>query len=228
MQLHKLKTYLSQYTEWLISREAEQRLYYWESQAHWQQNWDAEASDFATMLDSCLQNSTTRRLWKREAYEPKRMLLTFAAMDSHFVFSMFHDLLNEDKDTHSRADRFVFYCDEMLQQYRRKHPEKIDNSHYHDDGYEIISLYLSFHYPERYAPYQAERLRTLLTKLGAANVPLAGDFPRHIKVMRTLQNFINKEEGLIERHQARLRPEHYQEASLLLAFDFACFVVKKG
>lgn len=224
MQLNKLKEYLAQYTQWLNSQQSEQRLYYWETQAIWQQNWDEEAMDFGAMLDRCLQNSKTRRLWKREAYEPKRMLLAFAEMDGHFVFSMFRDLLNEDKDTHSRADRFVFYCDEMLQQYRRRHPAKIDNSHYHDDGYEMISLYLSFHYPERYAPYSAERLRTLLQQLGAPNVPLAGDFPRHIKVMRTLQTFINREEQLLERHQSRLRPEHYQEESMLLAFDFACFV----
>lgn len=227
MQLNKLRDYLAAYTKWLGSRDAEKRLYYWESQAHWQTNWDDEASDFAAMLDACLQNSTTKRLWKREAYEPKRMMLAFAQEDGHFVYSMFRDLFNEEKDTHSRADRFVFYCDEMLQQYRRKYPGKIDNSHYHDDGYEIISLYLSFHYPERYAPYKAERLQQLLRNLGAPNIPLAGDFPRHIKVMRTLQQFINKEEELLECHQERLRKEHYQAASMLLAFDFACFVASE-
>lgn len=227
MQLNKLKQYIADYSNWLKSPKAEQRLHYWETQAHWQQNWDDETTDFSKMLDQCLQNSTTRRLWKREAYEPKRMLLAFAEMDNHFVFSMFQDLFNEDKDAHSRADRFVFYCDEMLQQYRRQHPGRIDNSHYHDDGYEMISLYFSFHYPERYAPYHAERLRALLQHLGAPNIPLAGDFPRHIKVMRTLQNFINKDEELLARHRQRLRAEHYQGESLLLAFDFACFVVER-
>lgn len=226
MQLHKLKDYLVQYTEWLGSRAAEQHLHYWESQAIWQTHWDEEAHDFAAMYDSCLQNSITRRLWKREAYEPKRMMLAFAAMDHHFVHSMFTDLFNEDKDAHSRADRFVFYCDQLLQEYRKKNPAKIDNSHYHDDGYGIISLYLSFRYPDLYAPYEGDRLRELLQNLGAANVPLAGDFPRHIKVMRMLQKFINKEEALLIRHQKRLRPEHYQGESLLLAFDFACFVVR--
>ena len=226
MQLNKLRAYLAQYSDWLNRPEAEQRLYYWESLAVWQQNWDEEASDFGAMLDQCLQNSKTRRLWKREAYEPKRMLLAFAEMDGHFVYSMFKDLFNEEKDTHSRADRFVFYCDEMLQQYRRQYPTRIDNSHYHDDGNEMISLYLSFHYPERYAPYSAERLQGLLRRLGAPNVPLAGDFPRHIKVMRTLQTFINKEEILLERHQNRLRAEHYEGQSMLLAFDFACFITE--
>lgn len=227
MQLHKLKDYLGQYTEWLGSRSAEKRLHYWESQAIWQKNWDSDATDFAQMYDQSLQNSTTRRLWKREAYDPKRMILAFIAMDPYFVHSMFTDLFNEDKDAHARVDRFVFYCDQLLQQYRQQYPAKIDNSHYHDDGYGIISLYLSFRYPNLYAPYSAERQITLLQKLGAANIPLAGDFPRHIKLMRTLQNFINKEQTLLDRHHARLRPEHYQEESLLLAFDFGCFIAEK-
>lgn len=227
MQLHKLKDYLGQYAEWLSSRDAEKRLPYWESQAIWQKHWDSDATDFASMYDQSLQNSTTRRLWKREAYDPKRMLLEFIAMDHYFVHSMFTDLFNEEKDAHARADRFVFYCDQLLQEYRQKYPAKKDNSHYHDDGYGMLSLYLSFQYPTLHAPYDADRQRTLLQQLGAANIPLAGDFQRHIKLMRTLQNFINKEQNLLDAHQQRLRPEHYQEESLLLAFDFGCFVAEE-
>jgi len=227
MQLHKLKDYLGQYAEWLGSRAAEKRLHYWESQAVWQKTWDSDTTDFARMYEQSLQNSTTRRLWKREAYDPKRMLLEFIAMDHYFVHSMFTDLFNEEKDAHARADRFVFYCDQLLQEYRQQYPGKKDNSHYHDDGYGMISLYLSFQYPAIHAPYDAERQRTLLQKLGAANIPLAGDFPRHVKLMRTLQNFLNKEQPLLDAHQQRLRPEHYQEESLLLAFDFGCFVAEE-
>jgi len=227
MQLHKLKDYLGQYAEWLGSRAAEKRLHYWESQAVWQKTWDSDTTDFARMYEQSLQNSTTRRLWKREAYDPKRMLLEFIAMDHYFVHSMFTDLFNEEKDAHARADRFVFYCDQLLQEYRQQYPGKKDNSHYHDDGYGMISLYLSFQYPAIHAPYDAERQRTLLQKLGAANIPLAGDFPRHVKLMRTLQNFLNKEQPLLDTHQQRLRPEHYQEESLLLAFDFGCFVAEE-
>ena len=208
MQLHKLKDYLGQYAQWLGSRDAEKRLHYWESQAIWQKNWDSDTTDFARMYDQSLQNSTTRRLWKREAYEPKRMLLEFIAMDHYFVHSMFTDLFNEDKDAHARADRFVFYCDQLLQEYRQKYPAKKDNSHYHDDGYGIISLYLCFRYPTLHAPYDADRQRTLLQQLGAANIPLAGDFQRHIKLIRTLQNFMNKEQDVLDAHQQRLRPEH--------------------
>ena len=102
----------------------------------------------------------------------------------------------------------------------------IDTGHYHDDGYEIISLYLAFQFPARYAPYRAKRLIRFLERVGAANIPLAGDFPRHVKVMRTLQKLLSKEETVISNHQNRLRSKHYAEESLLLAFDFTCFVTQ--
>ncbi len=225
MQLHKIKQYLQEYANYLDTPDAYKRLHYWESQRIWQENWDKDATDWHTMFDNCLQNSTTKRLWKREAYEPKRMMKAFIEMDKHFVFSMFDDLFNEDQEVHSRVDRFVFYCDQLMMQFRKNKPLNIDTGHYHDDGYQIISLYLSFQFPDLYAPYHAEQFITLLQKIGAANIPLAGDFSRHVKVMRTLQKFINKEEELLSRHAARLQANHYQEESLLLAFDFVQFVV---
>jgi hypothetical protein len=225
MQLQKIHDYLAAYREWLPTPAAEERLYYWESQKSWQDHWDADAIDFAAMYDRCLQNQTNRRLWSRQAYEPKRMLLTFAAQDPHFVHAMFTDLFHEEKDALSRADRFVFYCDQLFQQHRKANPQTRDNSHYHDDGYGMVSLYLSFRYPAQYAPYDAERLRQLLQRLGATNIPLAGDFSRHHKVMRTLQNFLHKDAELLARHQLRLQPDHYAGESLLLAFDFASFIV---
>jgi hypothetical protein len=228
MQLHKLQDYLNAYTHWLSSPAAENRIHYWESQAYWRNNWDMDAPDLAEVFDKSLQNSTTKRLWNREAYAPKQMMLEFIKMEPHFIHSMFKELFNEEKEILGRVDRFVFYCDQLLTQYRQAHPKGFHLGHFHDDGYEMISLYLSFQFPELYAPYQAERQRLLLQKLGAVNVPLAGDFPRHVKVMRTLQNFINKKEDLLAAHQARLSAHHYAGESLLLAFDFGCFVVKEG
>lgn len=225
MQLHKLREYLNTYKEWLSSPAANKRLYYWESQQNWQDNWDMESLDFSDIYDASLQNNTNRRLWNRQAYSPKQMMQAFIEMEPHFVHSMFTDLFNEDKEILGRVDRFVFYCDQLLGQYRQQKPKGFHPGHYHDDGYEMISLYLSFQFPALYAPYQADRQIALLQKLGAIKIPLAGDFPRHVKVMRTLQNFINKEEELVAAHQSRLQDIHFGEESLLLAFDFAYFVV---
>ncbi|MCB0637824.1 MAG: hypothetical protein KDC54_14450 [Lewinella sp.] len=227
MQLQRIQDQLEAYAQWLTTDAARERLYYWESQQQWQTHWDLEAIDPAAMYDASLQNSRTRRLWKREAYEPKQMMLHFLRAEPEFVRSMFLDLFNEDKSVDGRADRFVFYCDQLLEQYRRAHPLAIDTSHYHDDGYEIVSLYLAFRFPEQYAPYQAPVFLQLLKRLGAANIPLVGDFARHVKVTRTLMNFLTRHDTIMARHAERLGPEHYPGASALLAFDFACFVTER-
>ena len=89
----------------------------------------------------------------------------------------------------------------------------------------MVSLYLTFQYPNRHAPYGADRLRSLLERLGAADIPVGGDFERHAKVMRTIYQLMQKEGALMANHKARLDPSlHYMDDSLLLAFDFACFV----
>lgn len=225
MQLQKIQQFIADYRNWLPSRPAEGRLYYWETQARWQAHWDLNAPDLRPGYTAGLENSHTRRPWKREGYEPKRMMLAFMDMEPEFVRTMFRDLFNENKEVSGRADRFVFYCDQLLLQYRERFPLRIDTSHYHDDGYEIVSLYLCLQFPLLYTPYQASRLITLLERLGARDLPRAGDFERHCKLMRTLQTMLLKDDLLMARHRARLQAyPDYQPDSLLLAFDFSCFV----
>ena len=228
MQVPKLKAFIAEYQEWLPTPAAHARLPYWETQQNWQAHWESTTDDWATMYNQALDNGTTRRLWKREAYAPKEMMMHFLALEPDFVRSMFSDLFNEDKDVHGRADRFIFFCDQLLDVYRRKYPARNDTSHYHDDGYQMISLYLACQFPMVYTPYNAEVQRSFLQKVGAAKVPLAGDFPRHVKLMPTLYKFLNQEPELLAHHQTRLLPKHYPGESLLLAFDFVHFVAEQS
>lgn len=227
MQVPKLKAFIADYSQWLNTPHSHVRLPYWETQQNWQSLWDSATDDWPSMYRRALDNSTTRRLWKREAYAPKEMMMHFMELEPDFVRSMFADLFDETKEIHSRADRFLFFCDQLLDQYRRKYPARNDTSHYHDDSYGMISLYLACQYPMHYAPYEAEAQRSFLQKVGAVSVPLAGDFPRHVKLMPTLYKFLSQDPELLARHQARLLPQHYAGESLLLAFDFLHFVAGK-
>ena len=222
MQLKRIQHYFSEYRRYLRSRAAQRaRLHLWESQRIFQDNWDADAEDWEAMYDASLQNSTTKRLWKREAYEPKRMMLQFIKLQPDFVRQMFSDLFNEEKALEGRVGRFVYYCDMLLQQYKDKYPASIDNNHYHDDDYQMVSLYLSFRYPDRYAYYDAEGFRQMLQRLGSTDIPVANDIERFAKVMRTLYKMMQKEEGLLELHRKRLQDkQHYQGESLMVLYDF--------
>lgn len=227
MQLDRIKQYQLAYRNWLATRAAEERLYYWESQQYWQQQFDLSAANLKETYDRSLDNRQTRRLWNRQAYAPKEMMLQFLDIEAEYVRTMFTELFNEDKSIEFRVDRFVFYCDQLLEQYLEKRPVAPHRSHYHDDQYSMISLYLAFQYPDKYAPYEETTFLTLLHRLGAANIPPVGDFGRHCKLMRTLLRFLKQDEALLSAHQNRLRANRdYPEESLMLAFDFAKFIVQ--
>lgn len=74
MQLQKIKAALAAYEDWLVSKvnATKENLYKWESQRIWQEHWDLEEIDVAGMFNKSLENTTTRRIWSREYYTPKK------------------------------------------------------------------------------------------------------------------------------------------------------------
>lgn len=226
MQVSKIQDAFQAYRRFLKSPAAEDRLYLWEIQRHFQEQWDLEAEDLAAMYDRSLQSNHTRRHWRRENYEPKQMMMGFLQLDANYLRQVFKDLFNERNEISGRVDRFVFHCDQLLQEYKRKHPRSIDNNHYHDDGYQMISFYLAMRHPAQYTLYHGPDFIRLLEQLGTRNLPQFDDFERFCKISRTIYKLIQKEEELLELHQARLDPErHYMEESLLVVYDFYQAVV---
>ncbi len=224
MQLKKIQQYLFDYKAFLQTPAASTRLYAWETLRIFQNHWDIEARDFSDMYDRSLDNSQTRRLWKRENYEPKRMMLAFIKMEQEAVRHAFQDLFNEAKDIEGRVDRFVFYCDELLRLYKEQFPLTIENNHYHADQYQMISLYLAFRYPTQYTLYDHETFKVLLQNLSSPDIPKAADFGRFCKVMRTLYHLLLKDAELVALHQNRLDTKrHYSDENLLIVWDFYQF-----
>ena len=226
MNLQLLKKQLAAYQSHLQQHpiKASKGLFKWETLKHFQDNWDVDAPDFAAMYDACLQNSSTKRIWRRENYDAKSMMLKFIALQPDFVRYMFKDLFREQNDIVGRVDRFVFHCDELLKEYKDKNPRSVENNHFHDDGYGMVSWYLSLRFPEAYAPHNFEAFRLLLQQLRVRDVPQSSDFGRFCKVARTLYKMMEKEEGLLEMHSQRLDANaHYLGKSLLIVEDFYLF-----
>ncbi len=226
MNLQKLNNAIGEYKAFLKSNPRHNPYWKWESLKTFQENWDIDTTDFGSMFDQSLQNSHTRRLWKRENYAPKEMMLKFIDLNSDYVRFAFQDLFNENKDIENRIDRFVFYCGEMLREYKAKNPLSIENRHFHDDNYEIISFYLAFRYPDLYTPYHFESFKKLMHKLGSLDVPKVNDIGRYFKVMRTIFNFIKKDEEILVVHQERLdERKHFMGETLLVVEDFCGWMV---
>jgi hypothetical protein len=228
MQVQKIQENFAKYRQFLQSAEAHKRLYLWEIQQHFQNNWDLEADDLAGMYDRSLQSKHTRRHWRRESYEPKQVMMGFMELDADYLRQIFKDLFNERNEIGGRVDRFLFHCNQLMKEYKRKNPLSIDNRHYHDDGYQMISLYLTLRFPDQYTLYEGNAFRELLIRLGTRNLPQVDDFERFCKISRTLYKLMQREEDLLELHQARLDPgRHYMGESLLVVYDFYMEVISQ-
>lgn len=225
MNLKKLQSAIESYQRFLEQNPDHDPYWKWESQRTFQNHWDIETGDFGGMFGRSLQNSKTRRLWKRENYAPKEMMLKFIGVNEEYVRFIFQDLFNEEKDIEGRADRFVFYCDELLKEYKSTKRHSIEQ-HYHDDNYEMISLYLAFRFPSAYTLYNFEKFKRFMAAIGSLDVPKVNDIGRFFKVMRTVYKFLQKNDMVLKIHNERLNEDkHFMGETLLVAEDFMNYIL---
>ena len=224
MVLSKLQQYISDYKSILGQKRDFHEIYKWECLKNFQDNWDIDAPDFAKMYDQSLQSSVTRRLWKGEDLLAKEMMLKFIAISPDFVRAMFKDLMDEEKQVEDRIARFQFCCDTMLSEYKEKYPLTIENNHYHEENH-VISMYLSFRYPDVYTLFEFSVFKKALENLGTTKAPSHFDFVRFFKVTKTINTFLQKDTELLALHQKRLNPKtDYMDSTLLLVNDFYYFI----
>lgn len=224
MLLAKIQSSIIAYNNWLHKQRHHPRAFWWETVQHFQAEWNPEAADPAAMFDRCLQNSETRRLWQAESWEPKRVMLAFWRFDPGTVRLLFEDLFNETRELEARIGRFLFGCDSLLRDYKQAHPTSVENNHYHDD-YRMIALYLACRYPESYAPYDFSTFKQALVQLGARDIPERHDVVRYFKMLRTIQNFLEKDPEVLPALQRLLDPRrHFQGKTLLVAADCCAFL----
>lgn len=226
MNLKKLNEAVLTFKEYLKSDQRFDHLFLYESQKNWKNQWNLENLDLKTTFDESLKNSETRRLWVRDNYEPKAMMMKFMSLQKEMTRDMFRDLFDESKDVIGRADRFIFHCEVLLEEYKNLNRSSIDNRHFHDDEYQIISLYLAFQFPEIYSYYQFREFKRFLVHIGSLDIPKVNDLERYFKVMRTVYKFLERDDEVLELHQKRLNPDrHYIGKSLLLSHEMCRVVV---
>ena len=218
MQLEALDNYKKNYTELITTNPNYDELYKWESLQKFQNNWDIEAQDFGAMYDQSLNSKVSANLWASQFFYPKQMMLEFIKIDQEKVRTMFKELFNEDLLIEKRINRFVQGCHDLLLIHQKDNPEA--KNHYHD-GYRIISVYLCFRYPTKYAIYKYSEFKTFMEALKVTNIPGTKEIARFFKVMNTIYNFLAKDAEFMAIHnKVKEDPKHYQEETLLLAQDF--------
>ena len=195
MQLNLLNSLMEDFRKFKETEEGQQWNFFQEIQENFNRYWDLSHQDLASMYNLSLNSMHTRRFWNREAFEPKRVMAEFMKFEPEYVKHAFRDLFDETRNLNARIERFIFYCDELLDLYKTAFPKSNIKAHYHDKNYEIPLLYLSLKYPENYIPYDFDSFVGFLGKVGSRQIPSTHDLERFYKVAKTMFSKINEEKG---------------------------------
>ena len=195
-----------QYYKQNIDRYWKNEDYKWVAVKCFQDNWDIDAEDFASMLNNSL--SKAYNLLNGAMYYPKRMICGFANEKPEEIRRLFKTLLDESNPLLDRIKEFQSGCEELLKYYRENVPghEKAKN-HYQD--LRSICVYLSFRYPEKYFLYKSKiysEFKNLVsfTELSPESDSNVRKYDNFSRLCQEVINEVRKDAELIRMQQERV------------------------
>lgn len=139
-------------------------LYKWKAVKCFQDNWDIDAADFASMLSSSL--SKTENFLVATNYYPRRMMEIFAELYPEEVRSAFKVLFDESEDLKRRIENFVLRIENIHSREKSKFKQ-------HFQSYSAISVYLWLRYPNKYYFFKPTIVQKVFNEL-SVNEKLRG------------------------------------------------------
>ncbi len=216
MVLSIIKKEIEIYKHYITSTEYGE-LYKWEALKTFQDNWDIQADDFKAVYNKSFYSKDSNNLWANPHWFPKAVMLRFIDYKKEVVRQMFQDLFNESEQIDKRIERFVYHCDNLLKEIYDF--DKSMKNHFHD-GQRIVTVYLAFRYPDKYAIYKYTEFKTFMEIVRAKDIPATGEYDRFFRVVRTLNNILKSDEELVKLHHSILTDDCYKGETLMLAQDF--------
>jgi len=201
----------------LINSSTYGELYKWVALKTFHDNWDINADDFKSVYDKSFYSKDSSNLWANPHWFPKAVMLRFIDYKPDVVRQMFRELFNESEEIEKRIERFVFHCDNLLKEIYVF--DKSMKNHFHD-GQRIVTVYLAFRYPDKYAIYKYTEFKTFMEIVRAKDIPSTGEYDRFFRVVRTLNNILKSDDELMKLHHSKLTEECYKGETLMLAQDF--------
>jgi hypothetical protein len=189
-------------------------IYKWRAVKQFQNNWNPNAEDFATMLSMSL--SETHNLLAAAQYLPRKMIKSYAQAYPEEVRMLFIDLYDEDANA---MDRISAFRNGIQAINARMHPNK---NTYQD--YRAILVYLALKYPDVYFLYKYKMFKAFCEKI---------DYDYKIKLHATAENVLQylnlcslvREElladnELLKLHTERIKETEYLDSGNILTQDF--------
>lgn len=206
MKVHAIQKCIEEYLRFLDSRDAARWDHLHALIRHFHAHWDPSAEDIGEVYGNCLRNDVSRRLWLREHFDARQMMLRFIGMEPDYVRQMFRDLHDESRAIEARMDRFRFYADELLQLLKARSGGRMVTGH--DQDASVISFYLAGMYPDVYAIYPGLGcFREALDRFGSPQPVEFDDLGRFFKVCRALDTLGRKNDRLAAALGRRFRDQ---------------------
>ena len=152
----RLQNILAAYKDNFDESYWEKENFKWEAVQVFQDNWDVNAADFATMLSLSL--SKTFNLLTSSNNFPANMIQEFAVADPEAVRAMFIALFDESVDVVSRILAFKDQAAVLLKKYGKE-----AKSHFQREN--PISTYLWLRYPDKYYIYKYSEIKAVAEEL---------------------------------------------------------------
>ncbi len=211
MKVDAIKDHINSLTNKLAKNTSFENTFATDALKYYTNHWDIEAIDFYSMFDKAFDSQISRRLWKKEDWFPKEIMLEFIKTDKEFVRSMFRDLFNESKDLNMRCSRFLLHCDELLIVLQRKDKFKLE--HYHSN-YQMIFLYLHLNKPDDYCLYDYPLFVRFLKSVGSRQIPVIHDPEQFVKMCKVFIRFLEKDESFIKESDLALKKAGFEMVPL--------------
>jgi len=213
MNLQLLRSYISEY-EKNFAQIDRKEIYKWQAVKQFQDSWNPDASNFATMLEHSL--SRTYNLLAANQYWPERMIIHNATTDPKKVRGLFLDLFDEEKDVLARISDFQRDIREINS---LAFPGKKD---YQD--HRAILVYLNLRYPDNYFLYKFGMLKTFCVKLEHDYKPTNGaieNVAEYFYLCNIICDEIQRRNNLLKLHKDRIGEKEYFDTEYhILTQDF--------
>jgi len=201
-----------------FDRLDEMERYKWKAIKHFQDHWDIEAHDFASMLNESLSN--TENLLASANYGPREMIKRMVEVAPEEVRQAFVELYDLRQPLVARIDRFITTCKLI------NDTDKIDGENSYQDA-RAAMVYLSFRYPEQHYLYKYDMFGDAIRKLSLgykAKKNAVGIIP-YEAACDFIKSRLIKNDEVMKLHQKRLNREDgedcYRDPNLtVLAQDF--------
>ena len=106
MKVQAIHSAIDAYIQFILSPKENPWTYQYDVIDLIHEKWDLNATHLADSLNLGLDSNVSRRLWHRENFDAKKMMILFLKAEPDYCKQMFRDLYDESRKVEARVDRF--------------------------------------------------------------------------------------------------------------------------